>query len=154
MNKFERYWANVKDHYFDYNGIRYYAGTRFKTKYKSSIVPAYFRAWCDHDQNLCWVQVEYPCTGRTVGIWIPREEMADHIIEIVEGNHYEERSTKVRYFKDSDITELFFGWIIYLVIMAILFIFKDRWLGWIAATIYFFNWRKKIKEESIYIEGE
>lgn len=154
MNNFEKYWASVKDHYFDYNGTRYYAGAKFTVKYKGSIVPAHFRSWCKHDPSLCEIVMVYPWPGRTVAIWIPRDEMQNEIIEMFEDNHYVERSSKVRHFNDSDIPELFFGWIVYIAIMLVLFIFKDRWLGWIAATLYFFHWRKKIKEENIYIEGE
>ena len=156
MNKFDRRWESVKHHYFDYNGERYYAGTRFKVSYghKYHNVTAFFESWASHDPNLCVVRMDYPWPGRTVTIWIPREEMESSVVEIIEGNHYVETSAKIRYFRDVDIPELFFGWIIYLMSMGILFIFNDRWIGWIVGSIYFFHWRKGIKEENIYVEGK
>ena len=156
MNKFERHWASVKDHYFDHNGARYYAGTKLKITYthKYNNVPAIFVKWCDHDPSLCMIRMTYPWEGRTVTVHIPRNELTNYIDEILEGNHYAEISPKIRYFRDVDIPELFFGWIIYLTCMGILFIFNDRWLGWIVGSIYFFCWRKKIKEENIYTEGK
>ena len=38
----------------------------------------------------------------------------------------------------------------YIFVMAVLTIFNDRLIGWIAASIYFFYKRKKIKEENYY----
>ena len=156
MNKFERYWASVKDHYFDYKGTRYYAGTKFKITWDHKYYNrnAYFVSWCDHDINLCLVEIEFPCYGRCNRVWIPRNEIENCINEILDDNHYVDTSAKIRYFRDVDIPELFFGWIIYLMSMGILFIFNDRWFGWIIVSIYFFCWRKKIKEENIYTEGK
>lgn len=156
MNKFDRRWENIKYHYFDYNGERYYAGAKFKIRceYSYDIRDAYFVSWCDHDPNLCLVRTVYPWPGRTADIWVPLNEMSERIIEMYEENHYVETSGKIRYFRDIDIPELFFGWIIYLMSMGILFIFNDRWLGWIVGSIYFFCWRKKIKEENIYVEED
>lgn len=37
--------------------------------------------------------------------------------------------------------EVEIGWIWYIAIMLVLIIFKDRWLGWTAATVIFFGWK-------------
>lgn len=52
--------------------------------------------------------------------------------------------------KDIDINRLVIGWIWYILIMATLTIFNGRIIGWIAASIIFFHWRKKVKEEESY----
>lgn len=152
MNK---YYEACKNDYFDYNGVRYYAGTKFTTDHEyEKNVPAYFRGWSSYNPNDCEVTmtVNFGRTQKT--IWIPRDEMGKHINEIVEGNYYIEREARTKYLKDSQIPELFFGWIAYIAIMLVLFIFKDRWIGWIAATVYFFWWRNRIKEENTYVEGD
>lgn len=150
------YYEEHKDEYFDYNGVRYYTGTRFTIKRKyDQICTATFIGWDTFNKDLCRIQYKYPHNYYyTEGALIPRDEMQNYVIEIVEGNYYIEREKNKRYPKDSEIPKLFFGWIIYLIIMAILVIFKDRWLGWIAATIYFFYWRHKIKEEESYYVDE
>lgn len=52
--------------------------------------------------------------------------------------------------KDIDINRLVIGWIWYILIMATLTIFNGRIVGWIATSIIFFRWRKKVKEEESY----
>ena len=83
-------------------------------------------------------------------IHVKPEDLPDKIIEIVEGNYYTELEARKRYVKDKDIPELFFGWIAYILVMFGLLLFKDWWMCWIAASIYFFYKRKKIKEENYY----
>lgn len=155
MNKFDRRWESVRNHYFDYNGERYYAGTRFTTDYSYyKNIPAFFVGNNPYNENECNIRMTIDCRGRTVGINVPREKMGEHINEIIEGNHYVETSAKIRYFRDVDIPELFLGWIAYIVIMLVLFIFNDRWLGWFVVSAYFFHWRKGVKEENIYVEED
>ena len=52
--------------------------------------------------------------------------------------------------RDMDINGLVIGWIWYILIMATLTIFNGRIIGWIAASIIFFRWRKKVKETESY----
>lgn len=150
MNK---YWDNVANDYFIHNGVQYYAGTKFTTKYQYGVHQAVFVGYDTYRPDSCAIKIFLP-GGRTSTIPIPKNEVTNHIIELLDGNYFVERDAKRRYFNDSDIPELFFGWIIYIAIMLVLFIFKDRWLGWIAATLYFFNWRNKEKEKHVYYEGE
>lgn len=144
-----------KNDYFDYNGVRYYAGTRFTTDHDYyTNVPAYFRGWSSYNPNDCEVTMTIGPRKCQKTIWISREEMAEHINEIVEGNYYVEREAKTRSLKDSQIPELFFGWIAYIAVMLVFSIFKDRLGIWVVATCYFFHWRNKIKEENTYVEGD
>lgn len=52
--------------------------------------------------------------------------------------------------RDIDINMLVIGWIWYILIMLTLTIFNGRIAGWIATSIIFFRWRKKVKEEESY----
>lgn len=150
MNK---YWEKYANDYFIHNGKKYYAGTKFTTKYQYGIHQAYFDGYDTYKPECCDITIFLP-GGRSSTIMIPKDEVTNHIIELIDGNYYIERDSRRRYFNDSDIPELFFGWIIYIAIMLILFIFKDRVTGWIGATIYFFIWRKNEKEKHVYYEGE
>lgn len=143
--------------YFEYNGVKYYVGTKFKMKepkYKANVVEAVFYGadiFFDGEFSIMYEDWNFGKTCRYF-IHVKPEDLPDKIIEIVEGNYYTELEARKRYVPDSKIPELFFGWIIYLIAMAVITLFNDRWLGWIAASIYFFNWRKKIKEKNYYYE--
>lgn len=55
--------------------------------------------------------------------------------------------------KELEINGMLLGWMWYIFLMAVSFIFKDVIGLWIAISIIFFTWRsKKIKEEGMYIE--
>lgn len=143
-----------KTDYFEYKGVRYYSGTKFTMKepqYESAIVKA---RYVENTVNEESILVFYEPTGTLVkgqrGIFIKKEKLSDVIIEILDGNYYTELEQSKQYIPDSKIPELVIGWTMYLLIMVGLIIFNDRWLGWIAASIYFFNWRKKIKEKNTY----
>lgn len=143
-----------KTDYFEYNGVRYYSGTRFtmkEPKYESAIIKA---RYVENSFNGESIHVFYEPTGTVVrgmrGVFIKKENIPSTIIEILDGNYYEELEQSKRYIDDSKIPELIVGWMMYLVVMAALTIFNDRWLGWIVASIFFFNWRKKIKEKNTY----
>lgn len=144
-----------KDIYFEYNGVKYYVGTKFKMKepkYKANIVEAVFWGtdiFFDGELSIMYEDWNFGKMCRYF-IHVKPEDLPGKIIEITEGNYYTELEARKRYTPDSKIPELFFCWIIYLIIMAILFIFKDRLIGWIAVSIYFFYKRKKIKEGNYY----
>ena len=152
MNK---YYEACKNDYFDYNGVRYYAGTKFTTNHDYHIdVPAYFRGWKPNDPNVYEITMTIGPKKCQTTIWVPKEEMAARINEIVDGNHYVEMESRIGYCKDSDIPELFFGWIAYIAIMLVLCIFRERVGAWILVSCYFFYWRHKIKEDNMYFKGD
>lgn len=150
------YYEEHKDEYFNYNGVQYYTGTKFtmKTEPYGEIVEAVFEGK-GKDSLLVSYYARNPSYNMcNYTILVKEDWLADHIVELLEGNYYVELESRKRYIKDKDIPELFCGWILYLIIMVVLFIFKDRWLGWTAATVYFFYWRHKIKKENYYYEDE
>lgn len=147
-----------KEIYFEYNGTKYYAGTKFKMKesqYKVNIVEAVF---CGpaifFDGEFSIMYEDKNCYGQTRKNFlnVKPEDLPDKIIEIVEGNYYTELEARKRYIKDSNIPELFLGWIAYIFVMLGLLLFNNWWLSWIVVSIFFFNKRKKIKEENYYYE--
>lgn len=140
--------------YFEYNGVRYYSGTKFTMKepvYESAVVTA---RYVENSFNGESIHVIYEPIGTVVrgmrGIFIKKEKLPEVIIEILNENYYTELEQSKQYLPDSKIPELVVGWMMYIFVMAVLTIFNDRLIGWIAASIYFFNWRKKIKEKNIY----
>ena len=136
---------------FLYNGKVYFTGTKFLTDYRNcNNTLAFFAGYSEQNPNDCVVTIRYPYQGRTHTICIPKDEMEQHINEIVAGNYYLERAANKRYFKDTDVPELFFGWVAYIAIMLVLTIFNDRFLGWVGVSCYFFWWRSKEKEKHVY----
>ena len=51
--------------------------------------------------------------------------------------------TKAEYYKDTDLDVMFYGWIIYITLMALVSFVHGNVFGWILISIYFFVWRKK-----------
>lgn len=146
-----------KEAYFEYNGVRYYSGTKFtmkEPKYGQVVEAVFWNSFENNGMKIDVMYKHYNFKGRVCEyhLHINAEDVGSKVIDILEGNYFTELEAKKKYIKDSDIPELFFGWIFYLIIMVVLIIFKDMWLGWIAASAYFFWWRKKIKEENYYYE--
>lgn len=144
MNKF---YEEHKNDYFEYNGARYGIGTTFTTKNKyGMVIKAVFQG-----QDYGGYSIMYKDTcGKTIFKIISNDKLVSSIIEILDGNYYTELEQSKQYIPDSKIPELVVGWMMYIFVMAVLTIFNDRLIGWIAVSIYFFNWRKKIKEENTY----
>ena len=104
--------------YFEYNGVRYYSGTKFtmkEPKYESAIVKA---RYVENSVNEESILVFYEPTGTLVkgqrGIFIKKEKLSDVIVEILDGNYYTELEQSKQYIPDSKIPELVIGWMMYL----------------------------------------
>lgn len=143
-----------KTDYFEYNGVRYYSGTKFtmkEPKYESAIVKA---RYVENSVNEESILAFYEPTGTVVkgqrGIFIKKEKLPDVIVEILDGNYYEDLESRKRYIDDSKIPELVVGWIMYIVAMIGLLLFKGWLLNWIVVSIVFFIWRRKVKEKNTY----
>ncbi len=122
---------------FEYGGKMYALGTKVKIKYKNQIVDAYYVG-----NGTNGAAFKY-------GKKIFHSDICN-IIEVYNDGHYNGFERKKVVPKDSEILKLSIGWIWYIIIMAILTIFNDRIIGWIAASVIFFSWRRKVKEEESY----
>ena len=71
---------------------------------------------------------------------------------MIGGDYLCEFERKKHYLKESEVPEIIYGWVMYIFIMCLLVIFKHAWAGWIAATIYFFRWKKKKLKEAYYYD--
>lgn len=135
--------------WFEYNGKRYgkYTKVIIKDIYNNrEEVAAYFIAIYGHKT----VRVLYDSGGRMGYYPYSINQFYTNIISICEENSAEELGITVVKKQDKDIDRLFYGWIWYIFIMLIGFIFNDRILIWIAASVYFFRWRNKVKKEETY----
>ncbi len=144
MNKF---YEEHKNDYFEYNGVRYGIGTKFTTKNEyGMVIKAVFQGKNYGGYSIMYKDV---CNKTTFKI-ISNDKLISSILEILDGNYYTELEQSKQYIPDSKISELVVGWMMYIFVMAVLTIFNKRLLSWIVVSVYFFNWRKKIKEKNTY----
>ena len=115
----------------------YALGTKVKIKYKNQIVDAYYVGNGTNGAVFKYNNILF-------------HSNINDIIEVYNDGHYNGFERKKVVPKDSEILKLSIGWIWYIIIMAILTIFNDRIIGWIAASVIFFSWRRKVKEEESY----
>lgn len=144
------YYEEHKNDYFDYKGVRYYAGTKFKKRaYGDTTVDAVFTRRFGRE---FWFRYKFP--GRS-DIKIDRcseKDFYDNLVEIINDSDISEFERKKHYLKESEVPEIVCGWIIYILVMCGITIFKHAWAGWIAVTIYFFRWKKKKLKEAYYYD--
>ena len=140
--------------YFDYNGKRYYRGTRFIMNYENKEVTADFTSRTKFNEiGICIDKCPEYGIKNPILTSVEEKDFIASIIRILPTNAYDEMEAKKKYVKDSDMPEIVIGWILYIFIMCLLVNFKDALLGWIAATIYFFRWRhNKKEEEGVYFD--
>lgn len=144
----------IQSEYFDYNGNRYYRGTRFIMNYENKEVTAKFNSRTKFNEiSICIDKCPEHGIINPILALVEEKDFITAIVKILPINWYDEMEAKKKYVKDSDMPEIVIGWILYVFIMCLLIIFKDAWLGWIAVTIFFFKWRhKKKEEEGVYFD--
>ena len=146
----KEYYEEHKNVYFDYKGVRYYAGTKFKKRaYGDTTVDAVFTRRFGRE---FWFRYKFP--GRS-DIKIDRcseKDFYDNHVEIINDSDISVFERKKHYLMESEVPEIVCGWIIYILVMCGITIFKHAWAGWIAVTIYFFRWKKKKLKEAYYYD--
>lgn len=126
--------------YMKYQGQYYDKGTKVKIKGPRGPVKATFVGWryqgrgCFEAESGSYFDLydTYSFTAADL-----------YILEIVEAvtPKLEPVSTKSNEREKPPSWEVEVGWIWYIVIMAVLTIFKQRIIGWIATTLIFFAWK-------------
>lgn len=136
----------IKNEYFIYNEDKYRVGTQFIMEYKGKEVTARFINRNSSD-SINVILISEDGQKYLMLMSIKDDDLNEKIIEIIPTNYYDEMEANKRYLKDSQVPELVIGWILYISIILILLIFKDRIIGWIFVSVYFFTWRHKKKED-------
>lgn len=132
--------------YFEHNGRKYYTGTVFITKDMGKEVEAKFICYdVEHEKYVYKIK---DCTWRSHEKWF-----REHFVAVTDKTSNTVHMPSTKTLKDTEIDGLFLGWIWYIFLMIVSFIFKDAIGLWIIISVVFFSWRsKKIKEEGTYIE--
>ena len=91
--------------------------------------------------DACWTYALW--TGNKYGAILPyyTTRSPDELVYNIVG-YPELQEKEVCYHADSEVTEVKFGWVIYIVLMIALMVFRDFVVGWVFVSIYFFLWRK------------
>lgn len=151
MNK--KYYNEHQFDYFEYKGVKYKPGTKFKTKVRSGKVEEVVFVGNAYN-NPESIEINYRPAGCSYSRMedIKKADIDDRIIEMIGGDYLSEFERKKHYLKESDVPEVVYGWIVYIFVMCLITIFNDRWIGWIGVSIYFFSWKKKKMEEAYYYD--
>lgn len=137
--------------YFIVNGTKYYTGTAFKIKYMGEIVEAVFV--CTYLTK--YTEVVYKIKGKRY--FTPISIFTKNFVNITNavGNTIQTQVPQTKHLKDGQINGMALGWLWYIFLMALSFIFKDCIGLWILISVVFFSWRSnKIKKEGTYIEWQ
>lgn len=133
--------------YFIVDGKKYYAGTVFIAKEMGKEVGAVFV--CTYFAS--HVYIVYKIDGKQR--MTPVQMFKDKFIRISGVVDNETKMPQTKHMRDFDINGMAIGWLWYIFLMAISFIFKDCIGLWILISVVFFSWRNnKIQKEGTYIE--
>ena len=137
--------------YFYHNGKQYDAGTIVviadKDKNNNAVIKEVVFEFCIQETK----DYVYNDNGRKR--LKTEAQFKNMLIEITDRHDSSVQIPIKKYKKDAEIPKLFIGWIWYILIMCIAFIFYDRFGIWVISSIVFFNWRRKVKEEKgVYYE--
>lgn len=136
----------IAKNYFDINGERYYTGTVIVIKIMGKPTEAIFIG-CHKKLNKYVYQVG---NGK---YFVDERTFYKQLVNVTSQVNNIVQLPALKTKKDRNIDGMFLGWLWYIFLMTISFIFKDALGLWIIISIVFFSWRaKKIKEEGNYIE--
>lgn len=134
--------------YFTFKGNRYKYGTIVKFVEKDYRKETYQYGMYDGVDNI-FVYLDGP-NGKETG-WYIMVNNEDEIEEIIKPVIWKKEEW-VKTSKDTESEDMFYAWIIYIVVMLFMFIFNDRIIGWIVATIifYFYRHSKLYTKKAVY----
>lgn len=134
--------------YFTFKGNRYKYGTIVKFVEKDYRKETYQYGMYDGVDNI-FVYLDEP-NGKETG-WYIMVNNEDEIEEIIKPVIWKKEEW-VKTSKDTESEDMFYAWIIYIAVMLFMFIFNDRIIGWIVATIVFYYYRhsKLYTKKAVY----
>lgn len=134
--------------YFTFKGNRYKYGTIVKFVEKDYRKETYQYGMYDGVDNI-FVYLDGP-NGKETG-WYIMVNNEDEIEEIIKPVIWKKEEW-IKTSKDTESEDMFYAWIIYIVVMLFMFIFNDRIIGWIVATIifYFYRHSKLYTKKAVY----
>lgn len=134
--------------YFTFKGNRYKYGTIVKFVEKDYRKETYQYGMYDGVDNI-FVYLDGP-NGKETG-WYIMVNNEDEIEEIIKPVIWKKEEW-VKTSKDTESEDMFYAWIIYIAVMLFMFIFNDRIIGWIVATIvfYFYRHSKLYTKKAVY----
>lgn len=138
--------------YFIYHGVAYGVGTKVilsdefasKYSYKRKNIPHIFTASYSDGYNIFYMQDDgtKSCLKSSIGIDNYDEDIKEIVYPVYANiQHTSWQKQAINNMMSGKFhADIFDGVVIYLAVMVVGAIFKDRWLLWIAATIIFINW--------------
>lgn len=140
----------MKQNYFIYNSHKYYTGTIIKIKSFAN------GEITEKEATFLYYNTDNDCYMYTLGnkhLSVHSDIFWSNFINVTDKLNSSAHMPIEKHFKDTEVDNLFIGWIWYILIMLIAVIFKSAIFIWAITTITFFKWRKKkIKEEGTYYE--
>lgn len=126
---------------FNYKGKEYYVGSVVKLKGTTGDITVLKRHYVDSNGHHKYdFAKKHSCRVMSVMVHNLDNFLAD-VIE--EADYAQEPDHGDEYYKDTDLDVMFYGWVIYIALMALVSFFHGNVFGWIFISIYFFIWRKK-----------
>ena len=125
---------------FNFNGNEYYIGSKVKLKSTSWRITTLEKHSVDDNGNH---RYEFCDLGTNNRFGISTNNIDKQLLEVVEPiEHSSAHKAEEEYYKDTEVDAMLYGWVLYIVTMLLVSIFKGNFIGWIFISIYFFQWRK------------
>lgn len=124
---------------FNYRGKEYYVGSVVKLKRTVKNIAVLKRHYIDSSGNHNY---DFVKNGDHNVMSITTNNLDKFLDDVIEEADAP-LETKAEYYKDTDLDVMFYGWIIYITLMALVSFVHGNVFGWILISIYFFVWRKK-----------
>jgi hypothetical protein len=128
--------SNMID-YFRYKGVRYGCGTvvKFKNKNKHDVeYGKYFGMSCLFKKM---ISPDKPYVGSIENTIVQSEDIEEIVVPVLYNS-----IEKIKKCNDTDSNDMFYAWIFYIAVMLFISIIKCQLIGWIFATIVFYNYRR------------
>lgn len=136
--------------YFEHKGKRYYTGTVVKLRvqgYASTAEKEAVFVAHDPEEHRCLYLIKQCVCDLKENTFFDRIIEVTNRMDATNANDVYRRwaaPREVRPKRDFEVPGMLGAWIAYIVVMIGLLIFNQWYIGWIAATVIFFNYRNKM----------